>query len=90
MNSEKYRELIDQYTEALIGYHEIEFKYNNHTYSLERDSETQYVIWQFEPGASSGIKIATASTPEELLELKCFNGKAVFEIEDDVTDSIIF
>lgn len=90
MNPEESKELVAQYTEALTNYHEIEFKYNNHEYSLERESEEQYVIWQFEPGANTGTKIATAKTPEEIFELKCFDGKTILEIDDSVTDAIVF
>lgn len=90
MNSKENQELIEQYTEALTDYHEIEFKYNNHEYGMERESEDSYVIWEFEPGASTGTKIATAKTPEEIFELKCFNGKTLLEIDDDVTNAIVF
>jgi hypothetical protein len=90
MNPKESKELVAQYTEALTDYHEIEFKYNNHEYSLERESEEQYVIWQFEPGANTGTKIAAVKTPEEIFELKCFDGKTIIEIDDSVTDAIVF
>lgn len=90
MNSEENQELIAQYTEALNSYHEIEFKYDGYQYSLERESEELCTVWRFDLGASTGIKIATAKTPEEIFKLKCFNGKDIFEIDDDVTDAIVF
>ena len=90
MNPKESKELVAQYTEALTSYHEIEFKYNNHEYSLERESEKQYAVWQFEPGAGTGTKIATVKTPEEIFELKCFDGKTILEIDDSATDAIVF
>ena len=90
MNPEESKELVAQYTEALTDYREIEFKYNNHEYSLERESVEQYAVWQFEPGANTGTKVATTKTPEEIFELKCFDGKTILEIDDNVTDAIVF
>lgn len=90
MKTEGYDELIKQYTEALVGYHEIEFKYNNHEYGMERETEDQYSIWEFEIGSDTGTKIATAKTPEDLFKLKCFDGKTILEIDDNVTDAIVF
>ena len=90
MNPKESKELVAQYTEALTSYHEIEFKYKNHEYSLEREFEEQYVVWQFELGAGTGTKIATVKTPEEIFELKCFDGKTILEIDNNVTDAIVF
>jgi hypothetical protein len=90
MKTKDYSDLIAQYTEALVGYHEIEFKYNNHEYGMERESDGQYGVWEFEPGAATGTKIATVKTPEEIFTIKCFGGKTILEIDDDVTDAIVF
>ena len=66
MKKDDYSDLIDQYTEALVNYHEIEFRYNGREYEMEREPDGQYSIWEFEPDATSGTKIATVKTPEEI------------------------
>lgn len=90
MKADDYNDLIAQYTEALVGYHEIEFKYNGREYEIEREPDGLYIIWEFKPETTSGTKIATAKTPEEIFMVKCFGGKTILEIDDDVTDSIVF
>ncbi len=90
MKTEDYSDLIAQYTEALVNYHEIEFKYNGREYEMEREPDGQYSIWEFEPDATSGTKIATVKTPEEIFTIKCFGGKTILEIDDGVTDAIVF
>ena len=57
---------------------------------MERETEDQYSIWEFEIGADTVTKFATAKTPEDLFKLKCFDGKTILEIDDDVTDAIVF
>lgn len=44
MKTEDYSDLIAQYTEALVNYHEIEFKYNGREYEMEREPDGQYSI----------------------------------------------
>lgn len=90
MKTEDYSDLVAQYTEALVSYHEIEFKYDGHMYEMERESNGQYGIWKCDIDGTNGTKIATTKTPEEIFTIKCFGGKTILEIDDDVTDAIVF
>lgn len=89
MSSEQYPELAAQYKEALEGGHEIEFEYNGFEYGIEKD-ENGISVWKFAKGAKNGERVLTASSVEELFEAKCFEGKNIFEIEDDVSNAIVF
>lgn len=89
MKSEKYPEVRAQYTEALLAGHEIEFSYKDYDYCIQPDDEG-FSVWKVAKGGNSGPKIAEAKTVEDVFELNCFEGKTVLEIEDDVTDAIIF
>ena len=90
MKTEDFSDLIAQYTEALVSYHEIEFKYNGHLYEMDRESDAQYSIWECDIDGTNGTKMATVKTPEEIFTIKCFGGKTILELDDDVTDAIVF
>lgn len=89
MNDGKYKELIAQYIEAISGNHEIEFSYNGYDYCIQPDYAGKYEIWEYQ-GDEGGKVIATFEKPEELFSLKCFDGKNILEIEEQVIDGIVF
>lgn len=91
MNNTK--KIIDEYLEALRGFHEIEFDYKDSGYCIEPryDGTDGYNISKFSKDRSSkGTTIATIKTPEEIIELKCFDGKTLAEIVGDIDNGIIF
>lgn len=90
INSEDSRELIEQYVEVLTNSNGIEFEYDNHLYRIDNEMANQYVVWCFEFDAGAGTKIAIVKTPEEILELKCFNGRTLLEIDGDIIDMTVF
>lgn len=83
---------MGDYLEALDVNREIEFVYNNISYRFEPDYEKNgYDIWRYPDGfkTGGGEVIAYASTPEEALSLKCFDGKSFSEIESEATHEYI-
>lgn len=99
-NDSKYNP-TKEYIEVLNDNHEISFDYDGNHYHIEKfeddvscslnhDIETGISIWMFKDKDNDGIVIGTAKTPEELLTIKCFDGKTILEIDDDITDGIIY
>ncbi len=71
---------------------EIELIYDNISYRFEPNYEkNSYDIWRYSDGfkTSGGEVISYASTPEEALLLKCFDGKSFSEIESEATHKYI-
>ena len=75
---------------------EYEFDYNGKFYHFEPD-ENGYSLWEF-PAVRKisyeqkleGKKIAAAKSGEEILGIKCFNGKTYVEIDKEITNGIFF
>ena len=94
-------ELKNEYVEALNCNREISFNYKGDHYhiewfkndvdcSLNHDIETGISVWLFKnKGTNNGVVIGTATTPGELMELPCFNGKNILEIDDDLENCYI-
>lgn len=83
---------MGDYLEALGVNREIELIYDNVSYRFEPNYEKNgYDIWRYSDGfkTSGGEVISYASTPEEALSLKCFDGKSFFEIESEATHKYI-
>ena len=80
----------------LLYNHEIEFSYNDTLFSMEPHfdgSNSYFAIWNCTDGGKcigktlrSGFKDNEAI--EQLLNIKCFEGKTFMEIENDVVDVI--
>lgn len=65
---------------------------NNVSYRFEPNYEKNgYDIWRYPDGfkTGGGEVIAYASTPEEALSAKCFDGKSFAEIENEATHKFI-
>lgn len=85
--------IIDEYLEALRGFHEIEFTYNGFSYCIEpqyNGSDGYNISKYHQSGDNKGETIASANSPEEIVELKCFDGKTLKEIVDNISNGIIF
>ena len=83
---------MSDYLEALGVNREIEFVYKDVGYRFEPNYEKSgYDIWKYVDGfkTGGGEIIASASTPEEALLLKCFDGKSFTELEGEATHKYI-
>ena len=90
-----------EYIEALNDNHEISFDYNDNHYHIEKfendvscslnhDTKTGISVWLFKDKGRNGTIVATVKKPEELLTIRCFDGKTILEIDDDITNGIIY
>jgi hypothetical protein len=97
MNGIKMSELC----ELISHFHEAEFKYSGITYVLQpevNDDKTYLVIWDCTPDAAKCIaKHAIPSDseiPKDIIDAvlsdKCFGGKSFFDIERDITVTVIY
>lgn len=83
---------MGDYLEALGVNREIEFIYKDVGYRFEPNYEKDgYDIWKYADGfkTGGGEVIAFATTPEEALSVKCFDGKSFAEIENEATHKFI-
>ena len=86
----------------LISYcHKAEFEYNDTTHVLQpevNDDKAYLVIWDCTPDAAKCIakhEIPMSgnipqSSIDAVLSEKCFDGKSFFEIEQDITVTVIY
>lgn len=86
----------------LVSYnHDAEFEYNGTTYVLQpevNDGIEYLVIWDCTPNATKCIARKEIKTrgdiPQDVIDAvlseKCFNGKSFYEIEKDVTVTVIY
>lgn len=97
MNGIKMNELY----ELVSHYHEAEFEYNGTTYMLQpevNDGKVYLVIWDCTPNAAKCIAKHQIETDgdipqniiDSILSEKCFDGKSFFEIEKNITVTVIY
>lgn len=92
---------MNELRELVSHYHDAEFVYKGTTYVLQPEVESgksYLVIWDCTPNAAKCIARREITTkgdiPQEVIQAvlleKCFNGKSLLEIEQDVTVTVIY
>ncbi len=92
---------MDELYELISHCHEAEFEYKGTTYVLQpeiNDSKDYLVIWDCTPNSEKCISKheinVEGDIPQVVIDAvlsdKCFDGKSFFEIEKDVTVTVIY
>ena len=92
---------MNELYELVSHCHEAEFEYNGTTYVLQpevNDGIEYLVIWDCTTNAAKCIARKEIKTRgdipqdviDDVLSEKCFNGKSFYEIEKDVTVTVIY
>ena len=89
---------MEELKQYLKSNREIEFSYQNSVYTIEPGgitSNTRFSIWKSKSNADTADCICEYTAPSgmigedelinDFLNTKCFNGKSIFEIEDEIT-----